>query len=75
MDYITGLDARWSSIVNAVGPQTLEKAKDIARNIKSAITINWTNQTNENAILIARINQLEERIEKSEDNRPKGSVV
>ena len=56
MDYIAGLDARWSPIVNAVGPQTLEEAEDITRNIESATTINQTNQTNETTILMARIN-------------------
>ena len=40
IDYIAGLDARWNSMVNAVGSQTLKKAEDIARNIESTITIN-----------------------------------
>src|ERR1043165_1886924 len=75
MDYIARLDARWSPMVNAVRPQTLEEAEDIARNIESATTINRTNQTNETAILMARINQLEERLEKPEDRRPQGSAA
>ena len=73
MDYIAGLDARWSPMVNAVEPQTLEEAEDIARNIESATTINRTNQTNKTAILMVRINQLEERLEKPEDRRPQGT--
>src|ERR1043165_4595841 len=75
MDYIAGLEARWSPMMNAVKPQTLEEAEDIARNIESATTINRTNQTNETAILMARINQLEERLEKPEDRRPQGSAA
>ena len=43
-------------MINAVGSQTLEEAEDIIRNIESATTINQTNQTNETAILITRIN-------------------
>ena len=70
IDYITELDARWSLMVNAVGLQTLEETKNITRNIKSATTINRTNQINETVILMARINQLEERLEKPEDRRP-----
>ena len=69
IDYIMGLDARWSPMVNAIGPQILEEVEDIVRNIESATTINRTNQTNETAILIARINQLKERLEKPEDRR------
>jgi hypothetical protein len=62
-------------MVNAVGPQMLEEAEDIARNIESTTIINRINQTNKTAILITRINQLEKRLEKPEDRRPSGSVA
>ena len=62
-------------MVNAVGSQTLEEVENIARNIESTTTINRTNQTNKTAILMARINQLEERLEKPENRRSQESVV
>ena len=43
MDYIIGLDVRWSPMVNAVGLQTLKEAEDTARNIKSVTIINRIN--------------------------------
>ena len=75
MDYIIGLDARWSPMVNAIESQILEEAEDIVRNIESITTINQTNQTNETAILMIQINQLEERLEKPKNRRLQESAV